>query len=132
MLWTYGFEYGLQTGFVDGFVGDGLLSDCDNLWEMSVVGAFSSFLTPSAGFFALLSCGGDDDDDVADVLGGRGLIRRGTKALRTSSTGESLLDVLPLDGDLDGLVLRRPAVAGVDAVVIVVPAVRAVYSEYLM
>lgn len=116
--WTYGFEYGLQTGFVDGFVGDGLLSDCDSLWEMSAVGAFSSFLTPSVGFFALLSNGDDDDD--ADVLGGRVLTRRGTKALRTSSVGESLQDVLPLGGDeLDGLLISPP-VAGVDAVVVIV------------
>lgn len=129
--WIYGFEYGLQTGFVDGLVGDGLLlSDCDSLWEMRAVGAFRAFLTPSVGFLSLLSGG-----DVVDVLGGRVLIRRGTKALRISSVGESLLDVLPLGGDLDGLLDRMPAVAVVvEAVVVmvVVPAVSAAYSEYLM
>lgn len=134
----YGFEYGLQTGFVDGFLsdcdslcGDGLLlSDCDSLWETRAVGAFRTFLTPSVGFLSLLSLG-----DVEDVPGGILLNRRGTKALRTSSGGESLLDVLPLSGDLDGLLGRMPAVAAVvEAVVVmvVVPAVSAAYSEYLM
>lgn len=96
---------------------------------MRELGAFNEFLTPSVDLLALLS-GGDVEDDV---LGGRVLIRRGTKALRASSVGESLLDVLPPGDDLDGLFRMPAVVAVVDTVVIVVvPAVSAAYSEYLM
>lgn len=98
------------------------------------MGAFSGFFTPSVGFLALLSDGDVVEDDV---LGGRLLIRRGTKALRISSVGEPLQDVLPLGGvDLDGVGLldRMPAVAAVveAVVIVVVQAVSAAYSVYFV
>lgn len=120
VTWIYDFEYGLQT-FADGgesFVGDGLLCEGDNLWEMSAVGAFNSFFMPSIGLLAFLS--GDDDDE--DVLGGKVLCRRGTKALRTSSVVDSLPDSLGLGGVLDGLgaIVRTDVIAFVvDALLVV-------------
>lgn len=104
------------------FVGDGLLFDGESLWEMSAVGAFSSFFTPSTGFLGFLS--GDDDDE--DVLGGKVFILRGTKALRTSSIADSLPDSLGLCGDLDGLL--GMTIGGIaDAVALLY----ATYSGYL-
>lgn len=94
-------ENGLHIGFcgVDSFVGsDGLLFGVGTLWQMSIVGAFSSFLVPSVGFLGFLS--GDDDDDR---FGGSTLNRSGTNALRPSSTIGSLPDSLRLVGVLEGL-----------------------------
>lgn len=76
------------------------------------MGAFNSFLVPSIDLLAFLS--GDDDDE--DVLGGKVLCRRGTKALRTSSVADSLPDSLGLGGVLDGL----GAIARTDAIAFVV------------
>jgi len=78
------------------------------------VGAFRSFLVPSVGLLAFLS----GDDDVEDVLGGKVLCRRGTKALRTSSVADSLPDSLGLGGVLDGL----DAIARTDVIAFVVEA----------
>jgi len=84
---------------------------------MSAVGAFNSFFVPSIGLLAFLS--GDDDDE--DVLGGKVLCRRGTKALRTSSVVDSLPDSLGLGGVLDGLC----AIAKTDGIAFVVDALLA-------
>ena len=88
---------------------------------MSVVGAFSSFLTPSVGLLLILS--GDDDDGVMLLLLMLLLLLfvvslMGTKALRISSGADSLPLSEGLRGGVrDGLLAKvRRVVEGVGGV----------------
>lgn len=85
-------------------VGDGLLLG-DRVREMRAVGAFSSFLAPSATFFEPTSLSGDDEEAVmAEDVGSIVFNLMGTNALRISSAADSLPDSLGLlGGVLDGL-----------------------------
>lgn len=99
----------MVVGGADIFVGDGLLFS-DDFRDISVVGAFRSFLVPSAGRLGMLLSG--DEEDVTGVCG-KVFRRIGIKALRTSSAGESLpLSLGLLGGVLEGLFGRTVVFIG--------------------